>query len=593
MAAEPDPLSRPLDEESASDFSAEWSSFADPGDVQTSRGPKLTYTLFKRDGQPVRATPSIRVFADGKIYPLRGVSQVAYPGEPILLEIRPAEFLEIAEKLQYSAKLDVELEVQPGDGAPAETVFLPPLYFHSEDRNLVLYREGALRKKFGAGNFRGARPRLENPVPAMVTALRDIGAPIVEPQLARVGIAGSLGGGQPAPAPVSDSRFCFFVDGDGYYNSSGRSGNGVVVDFGEDFGRADSVVPMRRGWVSVGQNLAPLYSGFLDGTGCTPYLMVDQQAPVTVAFFPIYLNLADNVRGFVSDLNLAPAAPEATPYFLFDVDPAGPLTFVMLDKTESAYLAFGAASQAMERFDSGLTDALFEFRLRQIGDNNGTFSFYADEGHPAVLIKNPAAAVSKFSIAHEYGHCVALETIRGLAPALMTSDLDYSVDPGEGEQHSMTSKEWQLAAALEGFGHFVAAVAWNEVGPNEDAVYVSGANAIPQNNTAYALNQFDQRFLTNFNPAQNPGQGVEMDWAQFFWNYHTDTPLVAGVAPPSQSNLLSMWKESYTWPKNEGFYTDFLGGVLAVLPATAPVPTPLASKQAWFTVLTTAAGIVP
>jgi hypothetical protein len=392
----------------------------------------------------------------------------------------------------------------------------------------------------------------------------------VEPVAARV-TRSRVGPGSTAFA-ADLRRFCLAMPGWPYLDST----------YGEDFGTAAQNIPLARAWVAVAQSGNSLYSGFLDAAGCTPSLAAAPNIPTLMVFSPLYLHTGSNTRGFVSDLNLGNDWPATMPLFFFIFEPpAAQTVLVEADTSEQTQTIFAAAVQGMERFTAGLTNALYEWSLREEGDTAGTLTGYAPEGHPRISIKYSNASRSKFTITHEYGHAVL---IGKLNPQITPADIDYTVEEDETlSQHTVLSKEWQLTAAIEGFAHFVSAVAWNDVTANGDAVFVD--------DQVYPLGSFSKYFESNYNEAGYPGQGVELDWAQFFWNYHTDTPAFPGVSPPSQSMLLSIFLASYPWPKNEGFFAQFSAGAAAILPMNPPPHPPMSSFQ-WLLVLAGQAGII-
>ena len=87
-------------------------------------------------------------------------------------------------------------------------------------------------------------------------------------------------------------------------------------------------------------------------------------------------------------------------------------------------------------------------------------------------------------------------------------------------------------------------------------------------------------------------QGIELDWAQLFWNYRTDE-FVAGsgdtVAPPA-SAILDMWLASYPWPVNQGFFADFRDGAETILETFGPA-NPASEGLERFDGIAAAAGI--
>lgn len=460
---------------------------------------------------------------------------------------------------------------------------LPALFFHWEGRRLVVYREDVLRETFGAGNFRGLELDAPEPFPAIRDDFARAGIGGTVPVLAFVHTASSF----PVPAddvlPPGSKMFCFGLDGSAFDDSGDVPGT-IISPPAEDFGRAGEFVPASRGWVAVGQLGAPLFTGFLDADGCTPFVVANSTDEISVAFFPLYLRESNQIRGFVSDLNLGPQWPDSMPYFLFFFSPGNALVSeVLLDAEELVNTIFVAAANAMERVPGGLSDVLYEFRLREAGDNAGTNASYAAEGHPLVRVKYSVAAREKFVIGHEYGHAMH---IAKLGPPITEDDLDYSVTAAEANQHALDSKEWQLAAAFEGFGHFVSGLVWNEAVPDDDALFRSGGGT-------FELDPFDRLFESTFDAAQFPDQGVELDWAQFFWNYHTDE-FVAGsgdtvLAPPA-SAILDMWLASYPWPANEGFFADFRDGVETIVGTFGPA-NPVSEGLERFDGIAAAAGV--
>lgn len=495
--------------------------------------------------------------------------------------------------LQFSGKLIVEASARLAGARGETTLTLPHLYYHPTDAGVRFYGEDALRSKYGAGNFRGVSLDLQAAVREFGRAAIDARLPSgTEPAIARVSRANTFGNPN-GPTHGAGRRFCMVMPGEAFNDSSNRvwigpTGGAASKDYGEDYGRAGQFIPMTRVWVSVAQAGAPLYSGFMDAAGCTPELTAAPNFPTLIAFSPLYLHTARNIRGFVSDANLGTGPASMPLFFLWFMSGNTPTTNVVANSSEYAQTIYAAAAQGMERFHGGSENVLYEWRLRVQGDNAGTATTYAAEGHPRIMVKYSTAAQSKFTLLHEYGHAILAARAN---PPLSPSDVDYTVEPGEAEwTHTMTSKEWQLIGALEGFAHMVAAVAWNNTAAGSDGVYVDGSNVNPNLNAAWDLNTFGQYFLANYNPAAYPGQGVELDWAQFFWNYYTDTPWLPGVPPPSQSALVSIFMAAQPWPVNGGFFDAFSSAAAGVLPGTMPIPGPQA--QQWFTMMAAFAGII-
>jgi hypothetical protein len=503
-------------------------------------------------------------------------------GGQLIVGLRPLEVrvvsvpvslsLLAAESQRFSGRLVAEISATTASSRLATSIALPPLYFHADRGNMLVYAGQVLRSRFAGGNFRNEAIDTATPALQLRRALLDARAPALEPIVARVGVARTMSNLVTPPSGGGGRRFCLAMPGWPYVESSN----------GEDLGTAGQTIPLVRAWVSLSQAGNPLFSGFLDTSGCTPYVAAAANAPTLLVLSPLYFNGTRNLRGFVSDLNLGQNWPQSMPLFFlnFESDNAA-TTNVLADTSDYVQTIFAAAVQGLERFPGGITNATYEWQLRVSGDNSGTGTDYAPEGHPRVHIKFSQSAREKFTVVHEYGHAVLMSKLN---PHIGGNDLDYSVTDDEAEQHTLNSKEWQLAAAIEGFAHFVAAVAWNDVSAAPGAYFVDGT-------TAYDLSVFDKYFETNWNAANYAGQGVERDWAQFFWNYHTDAPTLPGVFSPDQATLVAVWQAAYTWPKHEGFFADLAAAAAAVLPA-APLPFPANSPYQWFVAVASQAGIV-
>ena len=544
-------------------FQASWSGLPDPGSVLTLRNSALSIDLESRERSDLRLLLDPRIYRDGALISLAPITMTlrAFETRKISLAL-PLDSLNL-DSLQYSGKLVVHVKAFSTVSPVTDSITMPPLFFHQDQATLLIYRQQALRDRFLYGNFRKLPLNTTYAALEAGRALLQANIPRVHPVIARVAAAGTL----PGPTfGVEGIRFCLAMPGIAYVDSSR----------GEDLGTFSLTVPMARNWVAVNQAGNPLFSGFLDAAGCTPSLpAAAHNLATTMAYSPIYLHTGSNIRGFLSDLNLGESWPSTMPLFFLNFNSGNAATVnVLADSSEYAQTIFAAATQGLERYPGGHTNALYEWQIREQGDNSGTLTDYAPEGHPRVNIKYSLSALQKFTVVHEYGHAVL---VGKLNPPLSPADLDYSVTANEANQHAVQSKEWQLAAAIEGFAHFVSGVAWNDVYPNADGIFYSDA--------VYDLDVCGQFFENNWNAADFPGQGVEVDWAQFFWNYYTDVPLLAGVSSPTQTNLLSFWLAAHPWPKNEGFFAAFSAAVGALLP---PLP---ALHHAWFLTVAGQAGI--
>ena len=95
----------------------------------------------------------------------------------------------------------------------------------------------------------------------------------------------------------------------------------------------------------------------------------------------------------------------------------------------------------------------------------------------------------------------------------------------------------------------------------------------PLLNDVVDLNRFDRLFEKNYNENNHPDEGVEQDWAQFFWGYRTDVwPLPTGGLP-TDAQIVNIFVFTWKWPKHHGFFADLTGGVSLAVPSPPGNPT--------------------
>jgi hypothetical protein len=150
----------------------------------------------------------------------------------------------------------------------------------------------------------------------------------------------------------------------------------------------------------------------------------------------------------------------------------------------------------------------------------------------------------------------------GLNPLLSAADLDYTLNGGNS--HTTRSLEWQASAAMEGFANFVATAVWNDFDqPDADGVLVRGHEHDPTDNGVFQLGEHGRYFENNHcNDGCPSGQGVGLDWSQFFWNFLTDFP--SNDARPTPAEMIDHWIEAHNWPVKEGFFSNFVNAVETV-----------------------------
>jgi hypothetical protein len=161
----------------------------------------------------------------------------------------------------------------------------------------------------------------------------------------------------------------------------------------------------------------------------------------------------------------------------------------------------------------------------------------------------------KFVIAHEYGHA----NLNGITAPNDTSCAPPNCVGGVGGPggHRMRSEEYASGAAMEGWGHFVAADVFSDHGDVESLLqyqddgildFSGGGSGCPPaasmpifENDSTTYEDFDQdRFYITCTPGTTleSAYGVELDWARFWWQYHESTSIAGTPIPHATLHFL-------------------------------------------------------
>lgn len=210
---------------------------------------------------------------------------------------------------------------------------------------------------------------------------------------------------------------------------------------------------------------------------------------------------------------------------------------IVTANTHDAWNVLAAATHAMWRRDGGLENKTFDFYTvyDAVVDpcNNGTGACSA--GGDVFL--NTSGNASRFVIVHEMGHALGY-----FASDASTSVGDYTANSGicytasaSPRVHEMNSKEWQSSAIKEGWAHFYAAVAFNELTETDCGfVYYKSQNydldlsiesADPhaiscEAGPIFTLSSVDAKaYMEDWCDGTWTNRGVELDWLRFWWDF--------------------------------------------------------------------------
>lgn len=147
-------------------------------------------------------------------------------------------------------------------------------------------------------------------------------------------------------------------------------------------------------------------------------------------------------------------------------------------------------------------------------DNDGV-----DDGHSDQRINiAPNTQFKKFLIDHEMGHAVHHDFM-GLAK-YSVRNCGYG-----GSSYTDISKEYQSCAFNEGFAHFYASAAWNDVTESDcymDSIGVGLVDCEIKRTPPQAEVDWAVRYMETQLSAPFGGYGVKLDWWRMFWDVRTD-----------------------------------------------------------------------
>jgi hypothetical protein len=250
---------------------------------------------------------------------------------------------------------------------------------------------------------------------------------------------------------------------------------------------------------------------------------------------------------------------------------SGGIIEVTLDASRRSFVHFAASFAESQTPTSSISGTRYYTRT---GIPLNTVGNRFAGGKPTANLGGDAFG-RKFTVAHEYGH---LKTIVQSTPGFSDADADYCY--GEGSctaNHTMSSPEWQSAAAIEGFANFYAMSIWNDMdGSPRDAVLVKALDdstwdcryqpdpnmfvpmlpdACVAANSPLTVVADSWHYQLNCSPDACPaGVATQSDWAFALW----DMRLYTSAQFPVLLNLLST---AYPWSingENQLFWNNFV-----------------------------------
>ncbi len=320
----------------------------------------------------------------------------------------------------------------------------------------------------------------------------------------------------------------------------------VDTGFGEDYG-TDPTSPWiaRGGRVSIVQNGKSLFDGYLDANGCTGAFKATSGLD-----FSIFGTSRARIAG--NDVIARGADGKEVSFVIWDADPGvnqNPVYVFPEVAPVTTMLAVGAYT--MQKFNGGMTGKSMPIEHRCNPAPGGCCNCAQDGG----IWLDDFGADKKFAISHEMGH-----RILALYTGGYNNDDTFDIDSTDtinicntSTSHAMWSMEYDSAAAMEGWAHFIAAATYNDrAGDNPGAAfrYWSSSNTIDVEDSSP---QFPANYLDTVcsQVAMTPPtkMGVELDWLRHYWDYYSNALDVDPGARPTVKQMMSEIDAAPVWTR--------------------------------------------
>lgn len=331
----------------------------------------------------------------------------------------------------------------------------------------------------------------------------------------------------------------------------------VDAGFGEDYG-TDPTSPWiaRGGRVSIVQNGKTLFDSYLDANGCTGAFKATSTQNFSI-FGQSKARIADN------DVIARDSEGKQVSFVIWDADPGVnqyPVYVFPEVAPITTMLAVGAYTMA--KFNGGMTGKSMPLEQRCNPAPGGCCDCAQDGG-----IWLTDAVDNKFAIAHEMGH-----RILSLYTGGYNNDDTFDLDPNNAlvcdtsSSHAMWSMEYDAAAAMEGWAHFIAAASFNDrAGDNPGAMfrYWSSINTIDVEDSSpqFQANYMDT-VCSQIAMAMPTKLGVELDWLRHYWDYYSNALDVDPGVRPSVSQMMAEIDAAPAWTRGTA-WSSIRAGVSA------------------------------
>ena len=311
---------------------------------------------------------------------------------------------------------------------------------------------------------------------------------------------------EPGEAPMADYSLCLRM-----------SVSTIDSGYGEDYGLDNGNWQARGARVKIRHNGWKVAEGYLNSNGCGGFSS-NKSGSISVEFLG-KMRIRDNNGHRIDLLHMPADRGDGTFYVSTQKvtisNPSPGVTFFPLitGRDPLAVLAYGMQERV---FHSGMhgENVWVKFNGCNNDPNQGSCTGRSWSKRFLWLSPKNNSFKRKFVIMHEYGHALLGEVGNYI-------DQDCSFGSGSDSFHGMTGLEYSSCAAGEGWGHFIAAITWNDPFQGDHPTgffrYWSGSGVTYNLENGPDTALCGQQANTNCN-----SYGMEIDWMRQFWDFYTN-----------------------------------------------------------------------
>ncbi len=467
--------------------------------------------------------------------------------------------------LAFSGSLLVEARVHSTSGAFLDRSFAPQVFFHRDAAGAMkLYREQARLTQFNGGDLQGT---VFTTLPRAVLGVFDGGQ---GEGLASEDTGPRTGRILAEPIPVGFDRWEFCLRW--VYQS-------IDSGFGEDHYTFGTLMKGRGMRVQVDHANwpAPMLFTCSQDNGCLAFSASENTGFVVTVFAEARLGEDSDIilKAYPTESE-ANQFPNDPPQWVFVANPGGQARRVYYQNEASELsnlMAFG--SFVFYRVDSYTQPGLAgPATLKMVTDNNDCNGGGSCQPNNFVQME-PGKTNRKFLVGHEVSHWIHR---RWTGDDMGYFNDSWSANSADADcaflgvgSHAMRSKERAAGGFIEGFAHYLTALAWNRHDQTGGIFKYYKEVADPPYDDLEADNWIVDLDGIGGNPSGgvsnwmanmcfvSDGHSVEMDWLRFFWDYRTN----AGTKPSHWQVFrhIQFTRDSYPWLNSLTTYDRLLDAI--------------------------------